>query len=350
MRVLAEIILPVVKRIDAGRMLGRSVAHLTLVAFLMLLVGCMAKTYFQAAREGDLKTVEARLAEGVPINQRSSNGDTALMHAAANGQIEIVKFLIEKGADVNARMTAFRLKDGHCKKATDGFYYEYEIKKTNDGRTALFLAVENGHTEVAEILIANGADPSARCVWKNMDAGFQVLPEISFGTLLRGGTLETVYSRDTGKPIRLEWKRLYVSESSAEAGYIRCYGIRSNVAPAKEEEMTVLGVAAKLGRTAILPLLISYDQEILSYNRAIEINPGDAGVYNDRGVVYVEKGLYDQAISDFNKALEINPRDAGAYNDRGIAYGQKRLYDQAISDFSKAIEMGFREQWNVKPG
>ena len=63
----------------------------------------------------------------------------------------------------------------------------------------------------------------------------------------------------------------------------------------------------------------------------------DAEFYNNRGMVYRDKGQYDQAISDFNKALEINPRFVRAYNNRGIAYGKKGQYDQAISDYSKAL-------------
>ncbi|MFH1564118.1 MAG: tetratricopeptide repeat protein [Nitrospirota bacterium] len=85
-----------------------------------------------------------------------------------------------------------------------------------------------------------------------------------------------------------------------------------------------------------------YDQAISDYNKAIEINPRYAEAYYNRGSAYYNKGLYDQAISDYNKALEINPRDAEAYNNRGIAYKNKGLYDQAISDYNKAIEINPR--------
>ena len=124
---------------------------------------------------------------------------------------------------------------------------------------------------------------------------------------------------------------------------------------------------------------------IKDYTRAIEINPKNAGAYNNRANAYFDKGLYDEAISDcdkalkidatftlaqknreravkaknqagevedrksaqanesadeaiakFSKAIEVNPRDADAYNRRGIAYDSNGDTDKAIADFSKA--------------
>jgi tetratricopeptide (TPR) repeat protein len=78
---------------------------------------------------------------------------------------------------------------------------------------------------------------------------------------------------------------------------------------------------------------------IAECNKAIEINPTYAPVYNSRGFAYIGKGEYDEAISDFNKAIEINPKFAMAYNNRGYAYGVKGQYDQAISDSNRAIDL-----------
>ena len=74
-------------------------------------------------------------------------------------------------------------------------------------------------------------------------------------------------------------------------------------------------------------------------NKAIEINPEYAPVYNNRGFAYIGKGKYEQAISDFDKAIEIDPEFAMAYNNRGYAYGVKGQYEQAISDSNKAIDL-----------
>jgi tetratricopeptide (TPR) repeat protein len=82
-----------------------------------------------------------------------------------------------------------------------------------------------------------------------------------------------------------------------------------------------------------------YDLAISEFNKALEINPGDAGAYVNRGLAYGRKSQYDQAISDFNRALEINPNYALAYNNRGWAYLGKDQFDQAMSDLNKALEI-----------
>ncbi|MGD8254129.1 MAG: tetratricopeptide repeat protein, partial [Syntrophobacterales bacterium] len=86
-----------------------------------------------------------------------------------------------------------------------------------------------------------------------------------------------------------------------------------------------------------------YDRAIADDNKAIEINPGCAQAYTNRGLTFASKRQYDQAISDYNKAIELNPRLAQTYYNRGLAYSQgKAQYAQAISDFTRAIEINPR--------
>jgi tetratricopeptide (TPR) repeat protein len=83
-----------------------------------------------------------------------------------------------------------------------------------------------------------------------------------------------------------------------------------------------------------------YDKAISDFSRAIEINPSHTIAYFNRGGAFVHIGQSDKAISDYTKAIEINPRDADAYYNRGVAYCKaKGQYDKAISDFSKVIEI-----------
>ena len=46
--------------------------------------------------------------------------------------------------------------------------------------------------------------------------------------------------------------------------------------------------------------------------------------------------MWNEAIVEFNEAIEMNPGDANAYDNRGLAYYYKGQYDQAISDYDKA--------------
>jgi uncharacterized protein YbjQ (UPF0145 family) len=58
----------------------------------------------EAAAKGDLEKVKAHLAAGTDINDRDGEHDSTALHAAAHhGKLEIVKFLISKDADINAK-------------------------------------------------------------------------------------------------------------------------------------------------------------------------------------------------------------------------------------------------------
>lgn len=81
------------------------------------------------------------------------------------------------------------------------------------------------------------------------------------------------------------------------------------------------------------------DIALSKYTRCITKNRSDYRAYNNRGNIYLQKGLYIRAISDYNKAIEINPNFSLAYINRGCAHQEMRLYDFAIQDYTKAIEL-----------
>jgi tetratricopeptide (TPR) repeat protein len=81
------------------------------------------------------------------------------------------------------------------------------------------------------------------------------------------------------------------------------------------------------------------DQAIYEYTQAIEIDPGLAKAYDNRGVTYAQEGSLPRAIADFTMAIANDPKDAEAYNNRGHAYAKESNLIQASFDYSKAIEI-----------
>jgi len=81
------------------------------------------------------------------------------------------------------------------------------------------------------------------------------------------------------------------------------------------------------------------DKAILSFTKAIELNPNYAYAYFNRGIVYGEKGELNRSISDYTKAIELDPNNAIAYSNRALVYAGKENYNQTISDLTKAIEI-----------
>ena len=66
-----------------------------------------------AASLGEFEQVEQLLSQGIDVNQTDDEGYSALHAAAENDYLEIVKLLIQKGADLNykAEYTALELAE-----------------------------------------------------------------------------------------------------------------------------------------------------------------------------------------------------------------------------------------------
>jgi tetratricopeptide (TPR) repeat protein len=80
-----------------------------------------------------------------------------------------------------------------------------------------------------------------------------------------------------------------------------------------------------------------YDEAIVEYTKAIELNQNYAKAYNNRGSAYSRKNQHDLAIADYSKAIEIEPNYALAWSNRGLAYLNIKQYELAIKDLTQAI-------------
>ena len=93
----------------------------------------------KAALLGDSVAVKKLLAVGANANHKGWNDITPLFRAIVSGKVEIIKMLLEHGADVNAR-----------------------TKPNVIGETPLMWAASQGNSEIVQFLMRNGADAKAR--------------------------------------------------------------------------------------------------------------------------------------------------------------------------------------------
>lgn len=91
-----------------------------------------------AAWKGDIEVVRSLIRKGADVNGKNDRLCTPLHYAAEQGHVIVAELLIANGADVNAKA------------------------KWNNGGTPLHEAASKGYMDIARILIANGANPNAQ--------------------------------------------------------------------------------------------------------------------------------------------------------------------------------------------
>ena len=79
--------------------------------------------------------------------------------------------------------------------------------------------------------------------------------------------------------------------------------------------------------------------EIADLDRAISIDPNDAGAYASRAISKQNIGDHQGAISDWDRALELKPDDGGWCVNRGIVKETIGDYDGALADYNRAAKV-----------
>lgn len=97
-----------------------------------------------AAAEGNGQAVQVLIDAGAELRRELKSGFSAIMFAAREGRMDVVRRLLDAGVDVSAVM-------GNDKGQGRG---------ARPGTSAMMLAVESGHFELALYLVERGADPN----------------------------------------------------------------------------------------------------------------------------------------------------------------------------------------------
>jgi len=109
-----------------------------------------------AARKGDVAALKAILDKGISPDAKWRYGMTALFPACDRGHLEVVKLLLERGANVNT---------------TDRFY----------NATPIATALNKGHVEIAALLLEKGARNSDQVLLTGIEKAHAGLVRASLG-------------------------------------------------------------------------------------------------------------------------------------------------------------------------
>ena len=124
----------------------------------------------RAAEMGELASVRSLVERGVDVDVKDSNGQTSLIRSAYKGHVEVVSYLLDRGAAVDHHelvhgktaliaaaeaghevVVKYLLQRGASTEAASAF-----------GTTALTSAAQSGHLAVVRLLVENGAVLDAR--------------------------------------------------------------------------------------------------------------------------------------------------------------------------------------------
>ena len=147
-----------------------------LVLAMMLLSACALTSGCQsihtAARRGDTATVRSRLKCGTDPNERKLfTRTTPLIEAAIGGHLDVVRLLVDNGADVNIQGESwqaplhFAAAEGHVEIVRFLLAHGADVSLFKPHTTPLHAAASRGQVEVARILLYHGAGVN----WKGDD-------------------------------------------------------------------------------------------------------------------------------------------------------------------------------------
>jgi len=140
--------------------------------------GSAAAALLDAAESGDHAAAMLLVsAKGTNVNATAADGSTAIMYAAADGDLELVRALIKAGADVELKnqlgtsalteaaiIGSAPIIDALLKAGADPNF------RTPNGETPLMAAARSGKVDTAKALLDAGADINAKETWGEQSA------------------------------------------------------------------------------------------------------------------------------------------------------------------------------------
>lgn len=214
----------------------------TLIPLLTLLfifvLSIFTEEIHEASAKGDLERVKNMLRiNPALLNMVDKTKNTPLHYAASSGKLEVVKFLIKKGADLQAKNTY--------------------------GWTALHSSSYNGYTSISELLITNGINIEDTDIfgWPPLFRAIQGGHKSMIEFLVERGANINATDRDGQTP-------LYLSVVKGEKEIVE-YLLKKDAKRAlnKGDNETLLHLAASIGIVEIVDLLLKKGENINAKKR-----------------------------------------------------------------------------------
>ncbi|MES1930660.1 ankyrin [Salinisphaera dokdonensis CL-ES53] len=290
-----------------------------------------------AAARDDVGAVRASLDNGLSPNVRTPDGQTPLNVAAEYGSLDVVRALIGRDAELEARdgrngFTALHwaAKRYHPAVARALIAAGAKVNAENKWKqTPLWVAAwqpDQGNTEMAHILVAAGADIGRTDHKDNtpliMAARSGHRPMIGY-LLDLGATIEA--RNDQGR------RALFQAVAGGHPDAVRLLLARGADPNAGAGGVAPLALALEDGRREIA--------ELLTANGATGYRQYAADAALKRGRNAYADGDYDAAIDEFSAAIALQSDSADAYYRRGLAFAGKGAQHEAEIDLRQSLSL-----------
>lgn len=186
-----------------------------------------SKVVIEAIKNNDEELVRQSLSQPANMSfnvlEEAHDGYTFLEWAAKEGNLSIVKLLVESGAKVS-----FTMNHTHLSSLT----VLHSLRHTN----ALLLALQKGHYDIAEFLLDHGANPTEMFAGDLVSHNYPSLPT----TLAKKGNLEgmkLIYSyAEDKKDFERALYAAYKSDQAEVVAFLLAQGVKFKKASNKGEE------------------------------------------------------------------------------------------------------------------
>ena len=225
----------------------------------------------KAAKDGDLERIQFLLDNGENPNAVSQSvnanpktpggvaGDSALLFAVFAGRTDIVKALLDGGADANQAN-----KNGSTPLSSSTNHSSGEItmmlldaganpnSANIEGMSALMFATIKGHSEVAKMLLDAGANPNSannKGITPLMWSAYKSHPEVA-QILLDGGANPNVANNDGGTALMMAAIDNYVDVAKV------LIAAGANLNAVQKDGWTALNIVASKGQSQVAKILL----------------------------------------------------------------------------------------------
>ncbi|MGE5944549.1 MAG: tetratricopeptide repeat protein [Flavobacteriales bacterium] len=113
-------------------------------------------------------------------------------------------------------------------------------------------------------------------------------------------------------------------------------GAKEDYTKALELNKELIDAVYNLGLTKMY--LGEFKEAIADFDKITNMFPGDANIYIQKAMAYMELKNYKEAFNNFGNSILLNP-NSNAFYSRGLALLSINYYKEAQADFYKAIEL-----------